>query len=154
MSVHARTSSGVALSAGAVMLAATVALAAVAQLTSPDAFALPFVASACVIAMVPQAPRARPAALLLGYGTSTVIATATTTLIRPSTWTAIAAAVAVASTVAMLLLKAPHPPAAVAAALIGLHGAGRGYLPLAVLPAVAIILAVALLAGRGLPTYR
>jgi CBS-domain-containing membrane protein len=134
------------------MLAATVALAAVAHLASPDVFALPFVASACVVAMVPQAPLARPVALLLGYGASTVIAAAATAFVRPSMWTAVVAAVA--STVAMLLLKAPHPPAAVAAALIGLHGDGPGHLLQAVGPAVAIILAVAVLAGRGLPAYR
>jgi hypothetical protein len=53
----------------------------------------------------------------------------------------------------MLLLKAPHAPAAVAAVVIGLNDPGSGYLLTAVAPAIIIVLAVAVTAGRLLPGY-
>ncbi len=140
-----------ALSAGAVMLAAMLLLAGAESSTSLDVFSLPFIASAGVVAMAPRAPLARPAALVLGYGASTVIATAAAVLAGPSLWTATAAAVP--SIVVMLLLKAPHAPAAVAAALIGLTDPGAAHTLAAVVPAVAIVIVTAVVAGRLLPTY-
>jgi CBS-domain-containing membrane protein len=53
--------------------------------------------------------------------------------------------------IAMLLLKAPHAPAAVTAAVIGVSDPGVGYLFHTTAPAVAIVVGVALLAGRLLP---
>jgi hypothetical protein len=141
-----------AVSAGAVMLAVMLLLTGTERLTSLDVFALPFVASAGVVAMAPLAPLARPAALVLGYAVSGSIATAAAAVAAPSMWTATAAAVP--SIVAMILLKAPHAPAAVAAVLIGLNGPGLDYLLTAVLPAVVIIIAVAVAAGHLLPAYR
>jgi CBS-domain-containing membrane protein len=126
-------------------------LAGTEILTSLDVFALPFVASAGVVAMAPRAPLARPAALVLGYGASGTIATAAAAVAAPSIWTATAAAVP--SIVAMLLLKAPHAPAAVAAVLIGLTGPGFDYLLTAVLPGVGIVIAVAVVAGHVFPAY-
>jgi hypothetical protein len=140
-----------ALSAGAVMLAAMLLLAGMENLTSLDVFSLPFVASAGVVAMAPRAPLARPAALVLGYGASSVIATVSAAVAGPSLWTATAAAVP--AIVVMLLLKAPHAPAAVAAVLIGLSDPGLGYTLVAVVVAIVIVVAVALIAGRLLPTY-
>ncbi|MGW4502554.1 hypothetical protein ACWENR_28600, partial [Micromonospora sp. NPDC004336] len=59
-----------ALVAGAVLLGAMGLLATIEALTGRDVFALPFVASAAVVAMAPRAPLARPAAVLPGYAAS------------------------------------------------------------------------------------
>ena len=141
----------VALSAGSMLLGATVLLAATERLTGLDVFALPFVASAAVLAMAPRAPLARPAAVLVSYAACAAIAVAITTAVGPSVWTATAAAVI--SVVVMLLLKAPHAPAAVCAAFVGLTGVSLAYPVHTVLPAVAIVLGVALLSARVLPSY-
>jgi CBS-domain-containing membrane protein len=141
----------VALSAGSMLLGAAALLAATERLTGLDVFALPFVASAAVLAMAPGAPLARPAAVLLSYAACAPLAVAITAAVGPSVWAATAAAVL--SVVAMLLLTAPHAPAAVCAAFIGLTGTSPGYPLHTVLPAVAIVLGAALLSARLLPRY-
>ncbi|MEV0718501.1 HPP family protein [Asanoa sp. NPDC050611] len=140
-----------ALTAGTMLLGTTALLAAIETVSELDVFALPFVASAAVLAMAPGAPPARPGAVLVSYAVCTLVAAAVTTVVGPSVWTA--TAVAVASVVAMLALRAPHAPAAVCAAFIGLTGPGPMYPLQTVLPAVLIVLGVALLAGRLLPRY-
>ncbi|MEU2171695.1 HPP family protein [Micromonospora chersina] len=140
-----------ALSAGGMLLGAATLLAVTEQLTGLDVFALPFVASAAVLAMAPRAPLARPAAVLISYASCAPIAAAVTAAAGPSVWTATAAAVS--SVVVMLLLGAPHAPAAVCAAYIGLTGAGPGYPLHTVLPAVSIVLGAALVSARLLPHY-
>ncbi|MFF5051677.1 HPP family protein [Micromonospora sp. NPDC000663] len=140
-----------ALAAGAVLLGAMSTLAAVEVLTRQDVFALPFVASAAVVAMAPRAPLARPAAVLIGYAASALIAVGITTAAGPSAVSATAAAVG--SLVVMLLLTAPHAPAVVCAAFIGMTGPGVLHLLLAVGLAVLIVLGTALLAGRLVPHY-
>ncbi|MFG3697573.1 HPP family protein [Micromonospora sp. NPDC047620] len=140
-----------ALAAGAMLLGAMSLLAVVEELTGRDVFALPFVASAAVVAMAPRAPLARPAAVLIGYAASALVAAAVTAAADPSVWTATAAAVA--SLVTMLLLAAPHAPAAVCAAFIGLTGPDLLHPLHTVLPAVLVVLGTALLAGRLLPPY-
>jgi hypothetical protein len=150
-SVHRLGAVSAAASAGTVMLTAMLLLAGTESLTHLDVFALPFIASAGVVAMAPRAPLARPAALVLGYAASGIFAAVATVLAGPSLWTATAAAVP--SIVTMLLLKAPHAPAAVAAVVIGLNDPGSGYLLTAVAPAITIVLAVAVIAGRLLPGY-
>jgi CBS-domain-containing membrane protein len=141
-----------ALTAGLVMLVAMALLASAEEATGLDVFALPFVASAGVVAMAPRAPLARPAAILLAYATASAVGTAVSVLTGPSVPAATAAAVP--SLVAMILLKAPHAPAAVAAAFIGLEDPGPEYAAATVLPATALVLGTALLAGRLLPGYR
>jgi CBS-domain-containing membrane protein len=138
------------LSAGVVMLGAMSLLAVTDRLSGWHIFALPFVASAAVVAMAPHAPLARPAAIVPSYLASTAIAVTVTALAGPSVLTATAAAAP--SVIALLLLKAPHAPAAVAAAMVGLTDPGAGYLLTALL-AVAIVLGTAVLAGRMLPRY-
>ena len=138
------------LPAGIVMLGAMSLLAVTDRLSGWHVFALPFVASAAVVAMAPHAPLARPAAIVPGYLASAGIAVAVTALAGPSPLTATAAAAP--SVIALVLLKAPHAPAAVAAAMVGLPDPGAGYLLCAVL-AVTIVLGTALLAGRLLPRY-
>lgn len=133
------------------LLGAAVLLAVTEQLTGLDVFALPFVATAAVLAMAPRAPLARPAAVLISYASCAPIAVAITAAAGPSVWTATAAAVS--SVVAMLLLEAPHAPAAVCAAFIGLTGTSPGYPLHTVLPAVSIVLGAALVSGRLLPHY-
>ncbi|MFI7578218.1 HPP family protein [Micromonospora sp. NPDC049497] len=141
----------VALSAGAMLLGATAVLATMEKLTGLDVFALPFVASAAVLAMAPRAPLARPAAMLVSYPACAIIAAGVTAAMGPSVATASVSATA--SVVAMLLLAAPHAPAAVCAAFIGLTGPGLGYPVHTVLPAVLIVLGTALFAGRLLTRY-
>lgn len=140
-----------ALTAGAMLLGATALLGTVEAVTGRDVFALPFVATAAVLALAPGAPLARPAAVLLSYPPCALAAVAVTAVVGPSVWTASAAAVA--SVVTMLLLRAPHAPAAVCAAFIGLTDPGPGYPLHTVLPAVLLVLGAALLAGRLLPRY-
>jgi hypothetical protein len=141
----------VALSAGSMLLGAAALLAATERLTGLDVFALPFVASAAVVAMAPGAPLARPASVLLSYAACVPLAMAITAAAGTSVWSATAAAVL--SVIAMLLLRAPHAPAAVCAAFIGLAGVGPGYPVHTVLPALSILLGVALLSARLLPGY-
>ncbi|MFG2058621.1 HPP family protein [Micromonospora sp. NPDC048930] len=140
-----------ALAAGALLLAAMALLAGAERTTGRDVFALPFVASAAVLAMAPRAPLARPAAVLRSYPVCAAVAVAVTAVTGPSAWAATASAVL--SVVLMLLLRAPHAPAAVGAALIGLTAPGPGYLLDTVLPAVAVVLGAALIGGRLLPAY-
>jgi CBS-domain-containing membrane protein len=65
-----------------------------------------------------------------------------------------AATAAVAVSIAiMLLLRAPHAPAAAAAALIGLTDPGVGYLLDPLMPALVLVIATPLLAGRFLPAF-
>ncbi|WP_448810120.1 hypothetical protein [Agromyces bauzanensis] len=54
---------------------------------------------------------------------------------------------------AMLVLRVAHPPAAAGAAMIGLQGADWMFLADGILPAVAIVLAIALAAGALIPRY-
>ena len=140
-----------AVAAGAVLLGTMSMLAVVEGLTGLDVFALPFVASAAVLAMAPRAPLARPASMLLAYASAAPIGVAVTAAAGPSEWTATAGAVA--SVVTMLLLKAPHAPAAVCAAFVGLTGPDVSYPLHTVLPATLIVLGAALLAGRLVPAY-
>ncbi|MET8910951.1 HPP family protein [Micromonospora sp. NPDC004551] len=132
------------------LLDAAALLAVTEHPTGLDVFALPFLATAAVLAMAPRAPLAPPAALLISYASCAPIAVAITAAAGPSVWTATAATVS--SVVAMLLLEAPHAPAAVCAAFIGLTGTSPGYPLHTVLPAVSIVLGAALVSARLLPT--
>ncbi|NUR85225.1 MAG: HPP family protein, partial [Nonomuraea sp.] len=67
-------------------------LASVASVTGLPLFALPFAASAGVVAMAPTAPIAQPRSILLGHLASTVVALVVTALAGPSIWTAAVAA--------------------------------------------------------------
>jgi CBS-domain-containing membrane protein len=140
-----------ALSAGTVMLTAVLLLVTVERITGLGVFALPFVASAAVIAMAPTAPLARPAAVIPSYGTATTTAVTVASIVGPSRYAATAAASL--SLIIMLLLGAPHAPAAVAAAAIELNDSGPSYLLTSVLPAVLIVVGTALVAARWLPSY-
>ena len=53
----------------------------------------------------------------------------------------------------MAILRAPHIPAALCAGGIGLTGPGLGYLPHTLIPAVAIVLVAAWVAGRLVPGF-
>ncbi|GAA3953123.1 hypothetical protein GCM10023085_39480 [Actinomadura viridis] len=141
-----------AVTAGGVALAAALLLVIVQRLSGLDVFALPFVASAAVVAMAPVAPLAQPAAIVIGYGASGLVAVGVTAAAGPADHTALLAAGA--SIPVMLLLKAPHAPAVAAAALIGREAPGPAYLVTAVLPAVLAVTLVALAAGRLVPGYR
>jgi hypothetical protein len=132
------------------MLSSMALLAVTDRLSGWHIFALPFVASAAVVAMAPQAPLARPAAIVPSYLASAGIAVVVTAVAGPSVLTATVAAAP--SVIALLVLKAPHAPAVVAAAMVGLTDPGAGYL-LSAAVAVTIVLGTAVLAGRLLPRY-
>ncbi|MEV0586649.1 HPP family protein [Nonomuraea sp. NPDC050310] len=101
-----------------VALAQLLLLAAITATTGLHLFALPFAASAAIVALAPAAPFAQPKGILVGHLTATVLALAVTAAAGPSVW---AAAVAAGLSLApMVLLKAPHPPAVATAALVGL----------------------------------
>lgn len=141
-----------ALIAGGIALAIALALAMLSGLTGLEVFALPFIASAAVVAMAPAAPLAQPTSIVLGYGSAGVIAVMITAVAGPATVTATLAAGT--SITVMLLLKAPHAPAVAAAAFIGKDAPGADYLVTAIAPAVVTVTLAALLAGRLLPGYR
>lgn len=147
---------GAVVGATAAALAGLLVLAAITASTELDLFALPFAASAAIVALAPGAPFAQPRSILVGQGTASLLAMAITAVTGPSVW--VAAVAAGLATVPMLLLKAPHPPAAATAALIGLTDPDPVYLLNPVLTAsiVVVLTGVALgkaLKGRTYPAY-
>ncbi|MFI6787736.1 HPP family protein [Nonomuraea sp. NPDC050383] len=133
-------------------LAALLVLAGVARVSGLALFALPFVASAAIVALAPAAPFAQPRSVVLGHAGATVVALAVTAVGGPSIWTA--AVAAALTTAPMLLLRAPHPPAAATAALIGLTAPAPWYLLTPVAVASAVVIASGVLLGRLLPAHR
>lgn len=140
-----------AVAAGFVALATVLVLAAIERLFGLGVFAIPFIATAAVVAMAPAAPLARPKAIVLSYPAATITALVITLPFGPSMYTA-TAAVAVSIPI-MLLLRAPHAPAAAAAALIGLTDPGVDYLLEPLMPALVVVIATPLLSGRFLPAF-
>jgi len=140
-----------AVVAGFVALGTVLLLAATERLFGLGVFAIPFIATAAVVAMAPAAPLARPKAIVLSYPAATISALVITLPFGPSMYTA-TAAVAVSIAI-MMLLRAPHAPAAAAAALIGLTDPGVGYLLEPLMPALVVVIAAPLLGGRLLPAF-
>ncbi|MEW9555046.1 HPP family protein [Nonomuraea sp. NPDC050783] len=154
MTTHARRPPGrtplkEVLLTTAAALAGLLSLAAVAALTGLGLFALPFVASAVLVATAPGVAFARPRSVLLGHLSASALALAVTSVTGPSVWTA--AVAAALSTAPMLLLRAAHPPAAATAALIGLTAPSPLYLVTPVLAACVVVIAGGALLGRFLP---
>ena len=147
-----RTAVTNAVAAGFVALATMLLLATIERLFGLGVFAIPFIATAAVVAMAPAAPLARPRAIALSYPAATITALLITVAFGPSMYTA-TATVAVSIPI-MLLLRAPHAPAAAAAALIGLTDPGVGYLLEPLMPALVVVIATPLLGGRFLPAFR
>lgn len=128
---------------------AALMLLAVAGTIDPGLFALPFVASAGIVALAPAAPFAQPRSIVLGHASAALLALIATALAGPSVWTAsVAAALSIGP---MLLLRAPHPPAAATAALIGLTAPDPIYLLNPVLIASALVIAGGAALGKVLP---
>ncbi|MER6944523.1 HPP family protein [Nonomuraea sp. NPDC000554] len=126
-------------------------LAAVTTATGLALFALPFVATAALVAMAPGAPFAQPRSIVVGHLSATALALGATAVAGPSVWTA---AVATALSLApMMLLRAPHPPAAATAALVGLTAPAPLYLLTPVLSASALVIVAGLVIGRALPGH-
>ncbi|SEM22205.1 HPP family protein [Rhodococcus maanshanensis] len=140
-----------ALSAAAAALIIIASLATAGHLLGLAVFALPFVASAALIALAPSGPPARPGAILRAYPAAAATALPITAVLGPSET---AVAVSVVATVALMaILRAPHIPAALCAGGIGLTDPGLGYLPHTLIPAVAIVLVAAAAAGRIVPGF-
>lgn|SRR5690606_31420458 len=128
---------------------AALMLLAVAGTIDPGLFALPFVASAGIVALAPAAPFAQPRSIVLGHASAALLALIATALAGPSVWTAsVAAALSIGP---MLLLRAPHPPAAATAALIGLTAPDPIYLLNPVLIASVLVIAGGAALGKVLP---
>lgn len=159
MSVLTSCSPGVArrgaaasgLRASAAALIIITSLLAAEHLLGLAVFALPFVASAALIALAPAGPPASPGAVLRAYPAAAATALLVTAILGPSE---IAAAASVVATVALMaILRAPHVPAALCAGGIGLTDPGLGYLLQTLVPAVAIVLVAAVAAGRMVPGF-
>lgn len=141
-----------ALLVTATTTAALLVLAAVASLTGLPLFALPFAASAALVALAPTSPLAQPRNILLGHVLGAGIALAAAALLGPSVWTA--ALAAGLSTAPMMLLKAPHPPATATAALVGLTAPDPLFLLSPVLVASAVVVVTGVVLGRIVPGRR
>ncbi|MEV0199522.1 HPP family protein [Nonomuraea sp. NPDC050691] len=138
--------------ATAAALATLLVLAGVTNLSGLALFALPFVASAAIVALAPAAPFAQPRSVVLGHAGATVVALAVTAAAGPSIWTA--AVAAALTTAPMMLLRAPHPPAAATAALIGLTAPAPWYLLTPVAVASGVVIVTGVLLGRLVPGHR
>ncbi|MFI6522243.1 HPP family protein [Spirillospora sp. NPDC050679] len=127
-------------------------LAAVTSATHLPLFALPFAASAAIVAVAPTAPFAQPRSIVLGHLVAAALALALTALLGPSLWTA--ALAAGLATAPMLLLRAPHPPATATAALIGVTAPDPLFLLNPVLAASLVVVLGGVLLSRVLPGGR
>ncbi|MFJ8045624.1 HPP family protein [Kitasatospora sp. NPDC096147] len=135
-----------ALTAGGVALGSVLLLAAAQQLTGLHVFAIPYIATAAVLALAPGAPLAAPRAVLVSYPVAVLTALAVTGVAGHSPY---ATGIAVALTVLLLaLFKAPHVPAVAAAAFVGLQAPGAWYLLDPMAPGVLLVLALPVLVGR------
>lgn len=121
-------------------------LAAITAATGVELLALPFAATAGILALSPDAPAARPRAILLGQLLAGVAGLSITGWLGPSVWAAVISAVVIF--VPMLLLRAVHPPAIATAALIGLNDPSVWYLASPILAASLILIAGAWLVGK------
>ncbi|GLZ78588.1 hypothetical protein Afil01_33950 [Actinorhabdospora filicis] len=127
-------------------------LAAVTRASGLWLFALPFAATAGIIAVAPSAPFSQPRSILLGQLSGALTGLAVTAVTGPSIW---AAAVAAAlSTAPMLLLRAPHPPAGATAAFVGLTAPGWLFLVNPVLVASVLLIAGGWAVGKLLPGHK
>ncbi|WP_157253869.1 HPP family protein [Nonomuraea typhae] len=132
-------------------LAGLLLLAGITTATGLALFALPFAASAGIVALAPGVPFAQPRSIVLGHLTATALALVIVAVAGPSVW---AAAVAAAlSTAPMMLLRAPHPPAAATAALVGLTAPEPLYLLNPVLLASVVVIAGGVVLGKVLPGH-
>ncbi|HEX5534416.1 MAG TPA: HPP family protein [Actinomycetales bacterium] len=138
------------LAPGAIATAMLAALAGLERLGLPT-FAIPFVATATILATAPASPLARTRTVVLAYALSLVVALAVV-----HAWGSSMAAAVVASGLAILvtaLARVSHPPAAAGAAMVGLQGTEWAFLLGGVLPALATLLAVAVAAGALVRSY-
>ncbi|MDI2128492.1 HPP family protein [Yinghuangia seranimata] len=142
----------VVLASTGATVAALLLLAAVSSATHLHLFALPFAASAAIVAFAPHVPFAQPRAIVGGHVSASLVALLVTWIAGPSVWTA--AVAAGLATAPMLLLRAPHPPATATAALIGLSHPHVSYLLNPVLPAALLVIAGGFVLGRILPDHR
>lgn len=127
-------------------------LAAVTQASGLWLFALPFAATAGIIAVAPTAPFAQPRSIVLGQLSGALTGFATTAVLGPSIWTA--AIAAALSTAPMLILRAPHPPAGATAAFVGLTAPGWFFLVNPVLIASVLLVLVGWVIGKLLPGHK
>ncbi|MBB5076132.1 HPP family protein [Nonomuraea endophytica] len=139
------------VSATTAALAGLLLLAGITSATGLALFALPFAATAGIVALAPAAPFAQPRSIVLGHVSATTLALLITSVAAPSVWTA--AVAAALSTAPMMLLKAPHPPAAATAALVGLTAPEPLYLLNPVILASAVVIAGGVVLGKLLPGH-
>ncbi|MFF5204540.1 HPP family protein [Streptosporangium sp. NPDC000396] len=148
----ARPTVAAVLTTTSATMAGLLLLAAVTSATDLPLFALPFAASAAIVAVAPTAPFAQPRSILAGHLAASALALVITALAGPSIW---AAAVAAGlATAPMLLLRAPHPPATATAALIALTDPDPVFLLNPVLAASLVVILGGVLLGRVLPDRR
>lgn len=130
-----------------VMLAALAGL----EVLGLSTFAIPFVATATILATAPGSPLARTRTVVLAYVFSLGVALAIVHFWGSSTTVAvIAAGLAV---LVSALARVTHPPAAAGAAMVGLQGTQWEFLVGGALPALAALLGVAVVAGALVRSY-
>ncbi len=129
------------------VLLATLMLAVLAGLEQVglSTFAIPFAATATILATAPDSPASRPRAVLVGYAVALVPALGAVSLLGASTTVAVAATGL--AILLMRLTRAVHPPAAAAATMVGLHGTGWSFLLDGALPAMAVVVALGAVGG-------
>ncbi|NRQ30307.1 HPP family protein [Nonomuraea sp. NN258] len=140
------------VTATAAALVALLLLAGAADLTGLALFALPFTATAGIVALAPAAPFAQPRSIVLGHVSASALALAITAAAGPSLWTA--AVAAALATAPMMLLRATHPPAGATAALIGLTAPDPVGFAVPMVAASGIVIAGGVILGRLLPGHR
>ena len=148
--VESRLGAGQFLAPGVITTAMLAALAGLEVLGLPT-FAIPFVATATILATAPASPLARTRTIVVAYGLSLVIALGVVGAWGSSTAAAVASAgLAILATA---LARVAHPPAAAGAAMVGLQGTEWTFLVGGFIPALAALMAVAGAAGALVRSY-
>jgi CBS-domain-containing membrane protein len=131
---------GAGLAAPVVLATLMLAVLAGLEQVGLSTFAIPFAATATILATAPDGPAARPRAVLLGYVVALVPALGAVALVGASITVAVVATGLAILT--MSVARAVHPPAAAAATMVGMHGTGWSFLLDGALPAMAVLVAL------------
>lgn len=138
------------LAPGAIATAMLAALAGL-EVLGLSTFAIPFVATATILATAPSSPLARTRTVVLAYVLSLVVALAVVQIWGSSTAVAVVAAGLAVLVTAMA--RVVHPPAAAGAAMVGIQGTHWEFLLDGAFPALAALLGVAGAAGALVRSY-
>lgn len=145
MTLRDRLAGGAGLADPVVLATLMLAVLAGLEHVGLSTFAIPFAATATILATAPDAPASRPRVVLVGYAVALVPALGAVSVLGASTTVAV-----VATGLAILLMRladALHPPAAAAATMVALHGTGWPFLLDGALPAMAVVVGLGAAGG-------